>query len=337
MAIAVACGSSTTANPSASPASAASPAQGPSFAARPGAVTVVAYSTPREVYEEAIPMFRATEVGQGIEFEESYGGSGDQSRAVEAGLPADLVALSLWPDVDRLVEPGIVADDWDADEHAGIVSNSVVVIAVRPGNPKNIQGWADLVRDDVTVVTPNPFTSGGAQWNVLAAYQSQIVQGKSEEDAAEFLKEVLANTPVMDRSAREALATFSQGQGDALLAYENEALFAQRAGEPIEYIVPDQTILIENPIAVTQTGDATESAQAFVDFLYSPEAQAIFASKGYRPEIDEALDAAGVGFPQPASLFTAADLGGWPEIRLRFFDPEDGIVAQIFRDLNREV
>ena len=309
----------------------------PSFAAQPGAVTLVAYSTPREVYEEVIPMYRATEAGAGLEFEESYGASGDQSRAVEAGLPADIVALSLSPDVERLVEPGIVADDWDENEQRGIISNSVVVLAVRPGNPKNIQGWDDLVRDDVTVVTPNPFTSGGAQWNVLAAYQAQIVQGRSEEEATDFLTSLIGNTPVMDRSAREALATFSAGQGDVLLAYENEALFAQQAGEPLEFVVPDQTILIENPIAVTQTGDAKDAAQAFVDYLYTPEAQAVYASKGYRPETTEALELAGVTFPEPASLFTIEDLGGWGEARSRFFDQEDGIVAQIFVELNREV
>ena len=333
---------STTAQSSSAPSQAqqsspASPAATPTFAAEPGAVTLVAYSTPREVFEEAIPKFQATDAGAGVVFEESYGASGDQSRAVEAGLPADLVALSLWPDVDRLVKPGIVADNWDENEHDGIVSNSVVVLAVRPGNPKNIQGWADLVRDDVTVVTPNPFTSGGAQWNLLAAYQGQIVQGKTEDEAYAFLKELIGNTPVMDRSAREALATFSAGQGDVLLAYENEAIFAKQAGEPIEYVVPDQTMLIENPISVTQTGDATAPAQAFIDFLYTPEAQAIYASKGYRPEVEEALTLAGVEFAEPADLFTIEDLGGWPEARAAFFDPEDGLVAKIFLELNREV
>jgi sulfate transport system substrate-binding protein len=309
-------------------------AQEESLTITPGVVTLAAYTTPREVYEEVIPLFQATEAGAGIQFEQSYSGSGDQSRAVEAGLPADLVALSLWPDIERLVEPGIVADDWDENEHGGIVSDSVVVLAVRPGNPKGVTGWDDLVRDDIDVITPNPFTSGGAQWNLLAAYQAQIVAGKSEEEAREFLKSVIANTTVMDRSAREALATFAAGQGDVLISYENEAIFAQQAGQPLEYVVPEATILIENPIAVTLTGDALDPAKAFVDFLYTPEVQTIFGEHGYRPEVDEVL--AQFQFQQPAFLFTIEDLGGWPEARPRFFDPETGVVAEIFGELGRE-
>jgi sulfate transport system substrate-binding protein len=300
----------------------------------PGTVTLAAYTTPREVYEELIPMFQATEAGAGVQFETSYTGSGDQSRAVEAGLPADIVALSMWPDVDRLVEPGIVAPDWDDNEHAGIVSNSVVVFAVRPGNPKGIATWDDLVREDVDVITPNPFTSGGAQWNLLAAYQAQLEQGRTEDEAREYLKQLVANTSVMDRSAREALTTFAAGQGDVLIAYENEAVFAQQAGQPLEYIVPEQTLLIENPATVTLTGDALVPAQAFVDFLYTPEAQAVFGQKGYRPEVDEVL--AQFDFQEPADLFTIADMGGWPEARPRFFDPETGIVAGIFAELGRD-
>jgi sulfate/thiosulfate transport system substrate-binding protein len=319
-------------DPSAAPATPV-----PTFDAVPGAVTLVAYSTPREVYEEAIPLFQGSEAGGDVEFEQSYGASGEQSRAVEAGLPADIVALSLWPDIERLVEPGIVADDWDETPNDGIVSNSVVVFAVRPGNPKNIQSWDDLLRDDVSVITPNPFTSGGAQWNVMAAYGAQLELGKTEDEAIEYLSQLFANVPVLDRSAREALATFAAGQGDVLLAYENESIFARSAGEQLDYVVPDETILIENPVAVTQNGDAADGAQAFVDFLYTPEAQAIYASKGYRPEVEEALELAGVSYPEPAALFTIAELGGWPDVRAEFFDTEDGIVADIFRELNLEV
>jgi sulfate transport system substrate-binding protein len=300
----------------------------------PGAVTLAAYTTPREVYEEVIPLFQATAAGAGIDFEQSYSGSGDQSRAVEAGLPADLVALSLWPDVERLVEPGIVAPDWDEDEYGGMVSNSIVVLAVRPGNPKAITSWDDLVREDVDVITPNPFTSGGAQWNLLAAYQAQIVAGRSEDEAREFLKQLIANTTVMDRSAREALATFAAGQGDVLIAYENEAIFAQQMGQPLEYVAPEATILIENPVAVTLTGDASAQAQAFVDFLYTPEAQRVFGQKGYRPEVESVL--AEFDFFEPAQLFTIADMGGWSEARPRFFDPETGIAAEIFSELGRD-
>jgi sulfate/thiosulfate-binding protein len=297
-------------------------------------VTLAAYTTPREVYEEVIPMFQATEAGTGVEFEQSYSGSGDQSRAVEAGLPADVVALSLWPDVERLVGPGIVAPDWDENEYGGMVSDSVVVLVVRPGNPRGISGWDDLVRDDVDVITPNPFTSGGAQWNLLAAYQAQIAAGRSEVEAREFLKALITNTSVMDRSAREALTSFMAGQGDVLISYENEAIFAQQAGQPVDYIVPAATILIENPVAVTLTGDAPLAAQAFVDYLYSPEAQGVFAQKGYRPVVAEVL--AQTRYPQPEHLFTIADMGGWEAARPRFFDPDAGLVAQIFGELGRD-
>ena len=245
---------------------------------------------------------------------------------MESGLPADVVALAMWPDVERLVEPGIVAPDWDENEHGGIVHNSVVVLAVRPGNPKGITGWDDLVRDDVDVITPNPFTSGGAQWNLLAAWQAQIVAGKTPDEATAYLTDLIANVSVMDKGARDALTTFAAGQGDVLIAYENEAIFAQQAGQPLEYIIPDATILIENAVAPTLTGDALEPARAFVDFLYTPEAQTIFGQKGFRPEVDEVL--AQFDFQQPANLFTIEDLGGWAEARPTFFDPETGMVAE---------
>jgi sulfate/thiosulfate transport system substrate-binding protein len=245
----------------------ATPVQAPTFESPPRVLSLVAYSTPREAYEELIPLFLASEAGAGVTFEQSYGASGDQSRDVEAGKPADVVALSLWPDVERLVDPGIVAPDWDENAYGGMVHDSVVVLTVPPGNPKGITGWADLARDDVVVVTPNPFTSGGAQWNLLAAYQAQIETGKTVEEATDFLAKVIANTEVMDRSARESLATFAAGQGDVLIGYENEAIFARQAGQPIDYVVPDATMLIENPVAVTLTGDAPAPARAFVDFL----------------------------------------------------------------------
>ena len=305
----------------------------PSFEANPGAVTLVAYTTPREAYEEIIPLFQATEAGQGVTFEESYGPSGDQSRLVEAGLPADLVAFALWPDVERLIEPGIVADDWDENATNGIVHNSVVALAVRPGNPKGITGWDDLIREDVDVITPNPFTSGGAQWNLLAAYQAQIEAGKTPEEAREFLKQLVANVSVMDRGARDALTTFMAGQGDVLIAYENEAIFAQQAGQPLEYVVPDATILIENPVAVTLNGDTPEAAQAFVDFLFTPEAQTVFGNHGFRPELEEV--AAQFDYVEPSQLFTIEALGGWPVARPEFFDPDDGVVAGIFNEIGR--
>ena len=292
-------------------------------------LTLVAYSTPREVYEQLTKSFAETQRGDGVSFEESYGSSGEQSRAVESGLPADIVAFSLAPDVDRLVEAGLVAEDWADDDFDGMVTESVVVLAVRKGNPKNIRGWADLVRDDIQVVTPNPFTSGGARWNVMAAYGAQLEQGKSEAEGIAYLRELFANVSVQDKSAREALQTFVGGEGDVMIAYENEAVLAQQKGEELDYVVPDETILIENPVAVTT--DAPDAAQAFVDYLRSAEAQRVFAEAGYRPVRDEVL--AAFSFLAPAGLFTIADLGGWPEVTEKFFDRERGVMADINREL----
>jgi sulfate/thiosulfate transport system substrate-binding protein len=299
-----------------------------------GTVTLVAYTTPREFYEEVIPLFQATEAGEGAGFEQSYGPSTDQARLVASGLPADVLALSLAPDVESLVAPGIVAEDWDENEYGGIVHNSVVALAVRPGNPKGITGWADLVRDDVNVITPNPLTSGGAQWNILAAYGAQIQEGKTPEEAIAYLRQLFANVSVMDRGARDSLTTFMAGQGDVLIGYENEFIFAQNAGQPLEYLVPDATMLIENPIAVTLTGDASGVSRAFVDFLYTPDVQRIIGQKGFRPEVEEI--AAEFSYPQPPQLFTIEDLGGWSQARPEFFDPENGIVAGIFAELGQD-
>src|SRR5215218_8811140 len=230
-----------------------------------GSLTLVAYSTPREAYQQITSAFGETEAGQGVSFETSFGGSGEQSRAVEGGLPADVVALSLEPDVTRLVEPGLVAEDWNADEYKGMVTDSVVVLAVRPDNPKGIATWDDLLKEGVEVITPNPLTSGGARWNIMAAYGAQLAQGKSEEEALEYLRQLFTHVPVLDKSARESLATFAGGKGDVLLSYENEAITAQQKGEPLEYVVPDQTILIENPVAVVTESANPEKAQAFID------------------------------------------------------------------------
>jgi sulfate transport system substrate-binding protein len=297
-------------------------------------LTLVAYSTPREVYEQLTKDFAATDAGAGVSFEESYAASGEQSRAVAAGLPADVVAFSLEPDVTRLVGEGLVGGDWKDDEHGGMVSDSVVVFAVREGNPKNIRTWDDLTRSGVEVITPNPFTSGGAQWNVMAAYGAQRELGKSEDESVEYLRRLFRNVSVQDKSAREALQTFVGGKGDVLIAYENEAILARSKGERLDYVVPEQTILIENPIAVVDTDDA-EVAQSFVDFVRTPAAQRVFGEAGYRPILDDVLQE--FEYPTPASLFTIAELGGWDSVRERFFDVEDGIMAGIQRELGQSL
>jgi sulfate/thiosulfate transport system substrate-binding protein len=296
-----------------------------------GKLSLVAYSTPKEAYAALIPAFNKTPAGKGVSFTQSYGPSGDQARAVESGLPADVVALSLAPDVNKLVDAKKVAAGWDQGADKGFVTNSVVVFAVRKGNPKNIKTWDDLIKPGVQVIEPNPFASGGARWNVMAAYGAQLEQGKSPAEAETYLNKLFHNVPVQDKSARDAMTTFTSGKGDVLLAYENEAIAAQQAGQDIDYVVPDQTILIQNPIAVTSTTKDPAKAKAFISFLRSKQGQEIFQSKGYRPVDESLVDKS--KFPTPAELFTIDKLGGWSSVNDKFFDPDNGVVAKIEKSL----
>jgi sulfate transport system substrate-binding protein len=291
-----------------------------------GKLNLVAYSTPQEAYAAIEDAFKRTPAGSGVDFAESYGASGDQSRAVVAGQPADYVAFSLEPDMQRLVGDEFVAADWNSGQYKGMVTQSVVVFIVRKGNPKNIATWEDLTKEGVEVLNPNVFTSGGARWNVMAAYGAQIEQGQSEEQAVQYLHDLYANIPVQDDSARKSLQTFASGKGDVLLGYENEAIFAQKQGEPIDYVVPDQTILIENPVAVTTGAAENAAAKAFYDFVFTPEAQEIFTENGYRP-VNEAVDAS--EFPTPPDLFTIEDFGGWDAVMDRFFDTDESIMKDV--------
>ena len=294
-----------------------------------GKLTLVAYSTPEEAYKELIPAFNKTPEGKGVSFDQSYASSGEQSRAVEGGLPADIVEFSLEPDITRLVEAGLVDKNWNQNEYKGMVTDSVVVFIVRKGNPENIKTWDDLVTGKVEVLEPNPFTSGSAKWNIMAAYGAQLEQGKTPEQAKEYLAKLFENVPVLDKSAREALQTFSSGKGDVLLGYENEAILAQQKGEDVDYVIPDETLLIENPIAVVNEAKDPKLAQSFVDFLYTPEAQEIFASTGYRPVVEGTKGAD--KFPTPETLFEITKFGGWDKVNAEFFDPEGSVVADIFQ------
>ncbi len=298
-----------------------------------GKLSLVAYSTPKEAYAELIPAFQKTRAGKGVSFDQSYGASGDQERAVEGGLPADVVALSLQPDVDKLVDADLVDADWNKNSSHGFVTDSVVVFLVRKGNPKNIRTWDDLVKPGVDVISPNPFTSGGAKWNISAAYGAQIEQGESPDHALDYVSRLFENVSVLDKSAREALQTFSSGKGDVLIAYENEAITAQDHGEDVEYVIPDQTILIENPVAVVSSSKSPDKAKAFADFLHTPEAQKIFASEGYRPVQEDLVDKQ--RFPTPSGLFDIGKLGGWSKVNDELFDPENGKIAEIFRNQGR--
>lgn len=293
-------------------------------------LSLVAYSTPQEAYGKIIKAFRATPQGRNITFTESYGASGDQSRAVESGLNADIVAFSLEPDMTRLVKAGLVAADWNSGSFDGMVTNSVVSLIVRKGNPEKIKGWDDLVRPGIEAINPNPFTSGGARWNVMAAYGAKSGKGSNHDAGMSYVGELFQHIPVQDDSARKSLQTFAGGKGDVLLGYENEAIFAKAKGQALDYVVPDETILIENPVAVTAKSKHPQQAKAFLDFLFSPTAQRIFAEDGYRPTVK--VDGART-FPTPSGLFTIADLGGWADVTKKFFDPQTGLLVDIERKL----
>jgi sulfate/thiosulfate transport system substrate-binding protein len=297
-------------------------------------LSLVGYSTIEEAYDELTPTFAETKAGKGVLFTSSYGPSGDQSRAVEAGQPADVVAFSLEPDMTRLVEDKLVDSDWNKNEYKGMITDSVVALVVRKGNPKNINDWDDLTKPGVEVITPNPFSSGGAKWNIMAAYGAQLKQGKSPAEAKAYLKDLFSNVPVEPGSARDALTTFTGGKGDVLISYENEAILAQREDSSIEYSVPDQTILIENPIAVTSNTEYPKQANAFLDFLYTSKAQHIFGDVGYRPVDKQVLK--DFDFPTPPELFTIDDLGGWEKVDAEFFDdPQTSVMAKINRELGQ--
>jgi sulfate transport system substrate-binding protein len=321
-------GSDDTAGGGSSSASSAAPSGGPKTQ-----LSLIAYSTPQVVYDQVIPQFQKTQAGNGVTFKESFGASGDQSRAVEAGLPADVVTFSLAPDMDRLVKAGLVSSDWASTPTKGLVSKSVVSLIVRKGNPKNIHTWDDLLKPGVKVLTPNPFTSGAAKWNIMAAYGAKSGGGENAQAGLDYLRQLITkHVVVQDKSGREALQNFTSGTGDVLISYENEAITAQKKGQKVDYVIPDQTISIENPIAVVSKSSHTQQAKAFVDFALSAPAQQVFADWGYRPVDQAVFDENKAKFPTPKGLFTIDDLGGWSKVNDEFFDPDKGSVAKIEQD-----
>jgi sulfate/thiosulfate transport system substrate-binding protein len=296
-----------------------------------GELSVVGYSTPEAVYTEDLePAFEESAKGSGVSFSNSFGASGDQSRAVVAGQPASVVHFAQGGDMERLVEEGeLVAKNWNKQPYNGIAQNSVVVLTVREGNPEGLQSFDDVLTKDVDVITPNPFSSGAARWNIMAVYGSQINAGKSEDEALAAVKTLLEKAVAQPGSARDALSAFTQGQGDVLLGYENEAIKAEEEGEEIEYVIPPSTIQIETPIAVTKS--APPAAQDFLDFIWSDEGQQIWAENGYRPVNPKLVDEK--QFPTPADLFTIDQFGGWGKVNDEFFDDETGSVAEIEKEL----
>src|SRR4051812_49197250 len=292
-----------------------------------GEINLVAYSTPEVVYDEIIPDFAKTTAGEGIGFKTSYGASGDQSRAVEAGQPADYVSFSTEPDMTRLVDAGLVDPSWKDGPTKGLVTTSLVAFVVRKGNPKNIHTWDDLLKPGVKVLTPNPFTSGAAKWNLLAAYGANGGLQDPEKGLAYLDKLLHNNVVAQDKSGRDALQNFTSGTGDVLLSYEYEATTAQKKGEDVDYVLPDDTVKIDIDVATTKKAPA--AANSFLDYVLSKPAQERFASWGYRPVDEAVLAEHKKEFPTPKNLFTIADFGGWEKANALFDLENGGSIAKL--------
>lgn len=311
-----------------------SAASGSAATGRAGDTTlsVVAYSIPTAVIPKLDTAYQATPAGAGVKFTTSFAASEVQSKAVAAGLPADVVQLSISTDVDRLVQAGLVDKGWDSNQYKGIVSKSVVVFVLRNGNPKHIRTWDDLVKPGVDVVFPNPFSSGGARWDVMAAYGSQLRAGKTPKQARVYLQQLFQHNVSQDTSGRNALNTFLSGKGDVLLDYESDAKLAQSQGKPVYYLIPKATLQIETPLAVVNSSNKA-AAQQYVNWLYTPAAQTIWADNGFRPVVLSVLRKYAKQFPPRPQLFKIGYVGGWDKVNAQFFDPTNGIVAKIEQGL----
>ena len=302
-------------------------------------LNLVGYSVLEEANKGVISAFKQTDAGKGVTFNESYGASGDQSRAVEAGQDADVVHFSLEPDVTRLVGDGIVSKDWKNNSTKGICTTSVVALVVRKGNPKHITSFADLTKPGIGIITPNPASSGSAKWNLLAAYGSVLAGGGSESDAAAYMKKFFDNTVALPDSGRDATTAFEGGNGDVLLSYENEAILARQSGADFDYVVPDTTLKIENPCTVTKGAPA--AAQDFVDFIKSNEGQKQYGETGYRPLTPiQGLTVQGANDPNnpfpkvPVQYTIDKTFGGWDKANTEFFDENTGVITKIISGLN---
>nr|WP_246398863.1 sulfate ABC transporter substrate-binding protein [Mycobacterium vicinigordonae] len=294
-------------------------------------VTLVAYSVAEPGWAKVGPAFNASEEGRGVQVIATYGASGDQSRGVAEGKPADLVNFSVEPDITRLIKSGKVSKDWNTDATKGIPFGSVVTLVVRKGNPKNIRDWDDLLRPGIEVITPSPLSSGSAKWNLLAPYAVKSEGGHNSQAGIEFVSRMVReHVKLRPGSGREATDVFIQGSGDVLISYENEAIAAERAGKPVEHVTPPQTFKIENPMAVITTSPHLAAATAFKNFQYTVAAQKLWAQAGFRP-VDPAVAAAFRDqFPLPAKLWTIADLGGWDTVDPQLFDKTAGSITKIY-------
>ncbi len=313
----------------------------------PNTIVLGAYSTPREAYGKLIPIFKdqwKKQTGQDLTFQESYQGSGAQARAIAQGFEADVAALSLEADINQIIKAGLITHDWKSGEYKGMVSDSVVAFAVHKGNPKGIKDWADLGKPGTQILTPNPKTSGGAQWNILALYGAAkrgFVQGVAKDDdaaATEFLKSVLKNVTVLDKDARGSITNFEKGVGDVAITYENEVLVGKQNGQDYDLVIPRSTILIENPVAVVDASvdkhGNRKAAEAFVNFLFTAEAQNIFAQYGLRSVDPDVAKATTAQYPAIEDLFTIDYFNGWKEATPKYFG-DDGIFTKAIAEVQQ--
>ncbi|CAN5698849.1 sulfate ABC transporter substrate-binding protein [soil metagenome] len=302
----------------------------------PSTINIVGFAVPEAANKAIAAEWNKTPEGENVDFVTSYGASGDQSRAVVDGLKADYVHFSVASDVTRLVDAGLVADDWDSGENKGIVSTSVVVFGVRKGNPLKIEDWDDLIKPGVEIVTPNPASSGAARWNALAAWGQVIADGGTDAQAEEYVTDLYSHVVSLPSSGRDATTAFTSGTGNVFLTYENEAILARQNGEDFEYIIPPTTLLIENPGAVLE--DANPKATDWLDFVLSKDGQTQFALKGFRPlesagvEVDEVEGATDPSdpYPAPEKLLTIQDdFVSWSDLSTKYFDEDNGIITKI--------
>ncbi len=316
----------------------------------PGKVTLIlgAYTTPREAYGKIIPLFKKywkDKTGQDVEFQESYLGSGAQARAIVGGFEADIAALSLAGDIKTIQDAGLITHDWTSKGPKGMVSDSVAVVAVRKGNPKGIKDWKDLTQKGLEILTPDPKTSGGAQWNIMALYGAAkrgFVDGvaKDNDQAAQnFLKDVLKNVSVLDKGARESITNYEKGVGDVAITYENEVLVGRKNGQTYDYVIPKSTILIENPVAVVDKNvdkhGTRAVAEAFRDFLFTKDAQRVFADYGLRSVDADVAKETKAQYPDVHDLFKIDYFGGWDKVTKPFFG-DDGIYSKLMEQVQKE-
>jgi sulfate/thiosulfate-binding protein len=308
-------------------------AAGATAATRSTNLSLVGYSTPKTVMGKIIQAWQKTPDGSDVSFSQSYGASTDQARAVANGLKADLVFLSTGDDVNLLVDDGLIDSNWSKQSYDGIAADTVVVFAVRNGNPKHIKSWADLVRPGVQVLTPNPFSSGSAKWNILAAYGAERRLGKTDKQATAYVKQLFQHVVSQDTSGRNATNTFLSGKGDVLLTYESEAINSRLNGQDIQYVIPRQTMLIELPIAVTKSSSNKDKVNQFIRFVKGDAAQDLFAQYGFRP-VDKKIAAKYADkYPARPGIFKVDDkiIGGWRSADKVWFDPNKGRMVQIER------